>query len=90
MQTKHLGISCTVIHFMIALFSILHFASLELNFDLPFGQFHDQSALRFFMDFSFFLTLGLATLWSALKADRRVQKLFLLLSFAVFVLYFLN
>jgi len=90
MQAKHLGICCAVIHFLIAIFSILQFASIELSIKLPFGQLHDQTPLRFFMDFSFFLTLGLTSLWSAFKADRRVQKLFLLLSLAVFVLYFLN
>ena len=90
MQAKHIGIGCAVLHFLIAMFSLAQFASLELNFQLPFGSWHDQTPLRFFMDFAFFLTLGLATGWSAYKADRRVQKLFQLLSVTVFVLYFLN
>ncbi|MBX2962449.1 MAG: hypothetical protein KF687_08050 [Cyclobacteriaceae bacterium] len=90
MQAKYIGIGCMVLHIAIALFSILQFASLELNFNLPFGIWHDQTPLRFFMDFAFFLTLGIATGWSTFKADSRVQKLFQLLSVTVFVLYFLN
>ncbi|HRJ30444.1 MAG TPA: hypothetical protein PLV21_12845 [Cyclobacteriaceae bacterium] len=90
MQAKHIGIGCAVLHFLIAMFSLAQFASLELNFQIPFGSWHDQTSLRFFMDFAFFLTISLATGWSAFKADRRVQKLFQLLSVTVLVLYFLN
>jgi hypothetical protein len=90
---KHLGILVFILHYIIALITILALLSREFLLELPLvseGEFAERTTARLLLDFGFFLTLGLSTHWSVYRADLRVRKLFLLLSAAVFVLYILN
>ncbi len=79
-----------MIHLIITIVSVAYFLSVTFNFPLPCLKFVNKDESRLLLDFGFFLTLTAATTWSAYRADQRVQKLFILLSTAVLILYILN
>jgi hypothetical protein len=89
---KHLGIIAFVLHYIIALASLLAILSREFSFELPLSssELAELTIARLSLNVGFFLALGLATQWSVYRADMRVRRLFLLLSVAVIVLYILN
>ncbi|MBX2965870.1 MAG: hypothetical protein KF845_06970 [Cyclobacteriaceae bacterium] len=90
---KQLGILAFILHYLIALVSLLAFFSVLFSFDVPVLQKTEiitQTKTRLLVDSAIFLALGLSTHWSVFRADRRVQKLFVLLSAVVLILYALN
>jgi hypothetical protein len=87
---KRLGILVFILHYSIALISILALSAKGFSVEVPLisqCECMDRKTDRLLLDFGFFLTLGLSTHWSVFRADLRVRKLFLLLSAAVVILY---